>query len=64
MVGYGHSTPVDVLRETYQYNETCQATVPEAKWGVPEDIEREALARLDEELRLMLTTFAERLESR
>jgi ADP-ribosylglycohydrolase len=28
--GYDISTPVDVLRETYQYNETCQATVPEA----------------------------------
>jgi ADP-ribosylglycohydrolase len=30
MFGYDLSTPVDVLRETYQYNETCQATVPEA----------------------------------
>ncbi len=30
MFGYDISTPVDVLRETYQYNETCQATVPEA----------------------------------
>jgi len=24
------SAAVDELRETYQYNETCQATVPEA----------------------------------
>jgi len=30
MFSYDISTPVDVLRETYQYNETCQATVPEA----------------------------------
>jgi ADP-ribosylglycohydrolase len=30
MFGYDISTPVDVIRETYQYNETCQATVPEA----------------------------------
>ena len=30
MFDYDISTPVDVLRETYQYNETCQATVPEA----------------------------------
>ncbi len=27
---YDISTPVDVLRETYRYNETCQGTVPEA----------------------------------
>ncbi len=80
-------TPVDVRRDTYQYNETCQGTVPEAircfmeaedfedairnaisiggdsdtlaaitgsmaeaKWGVPEEIEREVLARLPVEL--------------
>ena len=30
MFGYDISIPVDVLRETYLYNETCQATVPEA----------------------------------
>ena len=78
---------VDALRETYQYNETCQKTVPEAiicfceaadfedairnaisiggdsdtlaaitgsiaeaKWGVPEEIRRDALGRLDEGL--------------
>ncbi len=29
-------TPVDVLRETYQYNETCQGTVPEAIRGFME----------------------------
>jgi ADP-ribosylglycohydrolase len=87
LFGYDLSTPVDVLRETYQYNETCQATVPEAircfveaedfedairnaisiggdsdtlaaitgsiaeaRWGVPEDIRREALKRVDEAL--------------
>ena len=87
MFGYDISTPVDVLRETYQYNETCQATVPEAircfmeaedfedairnaisiggdsdtlaaitgsiaeaVWGVPEEVEREALGTLDEAL--------------
>jgi len=27
---YDLSTSVDVLRETYRYNETCQRTVPEA----------------------------------
>ncbi|MDH3692452.1 MAG: ADP-ribosylglycohydrolase family protein, partial [Gammaproteobacteria bacterium] len=30
LFGYDISTPVDVLRETYEYNETCQRTVPEA----------------------------------
>ena len=28
--GYDASISVDELRETYQYNETCQQTVPEA----------------------------------
>ena len=28
--GYDLSISVDELRETYQYNETCQETVPEA----------------------------------
>ncbi len=87
MFGYDISTPVDDLRETYQYNETCQATVPEAircfmeaedfedairnaisiggdsdtlaaitgsiaeaVWGVPKEIERETMGRLDEAL--------------
>jgi ADP-ribosylglycohydrolase len=85
--GYDTSTPVEKLQKTYEYNETCQRTVPEAfrcfweatdfedairnaisiggdsdtvaaiagsmaeaKWGVPEEIEREALGRLDREL--------------
>jgi ADP-ribosylglycohydrolase len=30
LFGYDITTPVDVLRETYEYNETCQRTVPEA----------------------------------
>jgi ADP-ribosylglycohydrolase len=30
LFGYDISTPVEVLRETYEYNETCQRTVPEA----------------------------------
>ena len=30
MFDYDLSTLIDVLRETYQYNETCQGTVPEA----------------------------------
>ena len=84
---YDLSISVDELRETYQYNETCQQTVPEAircfleadgfedairnaisiggdsdtlaaitgsiaegKWGVPEEIRREALGRLDRDL--------------
>jgi ADP-ribosylglycohydrolase len=92
--GYDTSISVDELRETYQYNETCQRTVPEAfrcfyeatdfedairnaisiggdsdtlaaitgsmaeaKWGVPEEIEREALSRLDKHLRDVLETF-------
>ncbi len=58
MFGYDLSTPVDVLRETYQYNETCQATVPEAKWGVPEEIRREAEGRLDEGLFATYQRFA------
>ena len=82
--GYDLSTSVDELRETYEYNETCQRTVPEAfrcfyeatdfedairnaisiggdsdtlaaitggiaeaKWGVPKEIRREALGRVD-----------------
>ena len=85
--GYDTSTSVEELQETYEYNETCQRTVPEAfrcfyeardfedairnaisiggdsdtvaaiagsmaeaKWGVPEEIRREALARMDEDL--------------
>jgi len=84
---YDISTSVDELRETYQYNETCQRTVPEAircfweadgfedairnaisiggdsdtlaaitgsiaeaKWGVPTEIRREALGRMDDAL--------------
>ena len=85
--GYDTSTSVEELQETYEYNETCQRTVPEAfrcfyeardfedairnaisiggdsdtvaaitgsmaeaKWGVPDEIRREALARMDEDL--------------
>jgi ADP-ribosylglycohydrolase len=81
---YDISVSVDELGETYQYNETCQRTVPEAircfleaagfedairnaisiggdsdtlaaitgsiaeaKWGVPTEIRREALRRMD-----------------
>ena len=92
--GYDLSASVDELRETYQYNETCQQTVPEAivcfleangfedsirnaisiggdsdtlaaitgsiseaKWGVPEEIGREALSRLDKHLREVLEAF-------
>ncbi|NNE36308.1 MAG: ADP-ribosylglycohydrolase family protein, partial [Rhodothermales bacterium] len=94
--GYDTSTTVDELRETYEYNETCQRTVPEAfrcfyeatdfedairnaisiggdsdtlaaiagsmaeaKWGVPEEIEREALGRLDSKLCNAYKTFAQ-----
>ncbi len=97
MFGYDISTPVDVLRETYQYNETCQATVPEAmrcfaeaenfedairnaisiggdsdtlaaitgsiaeaKWGVPTELRREAMERLDEGLSAMYQRFVSR----
>jgi len=92
--GYDTSTSVEELQKTYEYNETCQRTVPEAfrcfyeatdfedairnaisiggdsdtvaaitgsmaeaKWGVPEDIEQEALSRLNEHLRDILETF-------
>ena len=92
--GYDTSTSVEELQETYEYNETCQRTVPEAfrcfyeatdfedairnaisiggdsdtvaaitgsmaeaKWGVPEEIEKEALGRLDKHLRDVLETF-------
>jgi ADP-ribosylglycohydrolase len=85
--GYDTSTSVEELQKTYQYNETCQRTVPEAfrcfweatdfedairnaisiggdsdtvaaitgsmaeaKWGVPEEIRKEALGRLDDGL--------------
>ena len=95
--GYDTSTSVDELRETYEYNETCQRTVPEAfrcfyeardfedairnaisiggdsdtlaaitgsiaeaKWGVPEDVEREALDRLVVEMRSVYLEFVGR----
>ena len=85
--GYDTSTSVEDLQKTYEYNETCQRTVPEAircfleaegfedairnaisiggdsdtlaaitgsiaeaKWGLPEEIRREALGRVDEAL--------------
>jgi ADP-ribosylglycohydrolase len=81
---YDISTPIDDIREGYEFDVTCQGSVPEsircfyeandfedairnavslggdsdtlaaitgsiaeAKWGVPEEIEREALGRLD-----------------
>lgn len=28
--GYDLSTPIDVIRQTYEFNETCQGTVPQA----------------------------------
>ena len=97
MFGYDTSVSVDELQKTYQYNETCQRTVPEAfrcfyeatdfedairnaisiggdsdtvaaiagsmaeaKWGVPEEIGREALARLDKGLLDTFETFIRR----
>lgn len=91
---YKFSNSVDALRETYFYNETCQATVPEAiqcfaeaedfedairnavsiggdsdtlaaitgsiaeaAFGIPGDIEKAAVARLDDHLRQILLQF-------
>jgi ADP-ribosylglycohydrolase len=96
--GYDTSVSVEELQETYEYNETCQRTVPEAfrcfyeatdfedairnaisiggdsdtvaaiagsmaeaKWGVPQEIRKEALARLDDELRATYERFTEYL---
>ena len=96
--GYDTSTSVEELQETYEYNETCQRTVPEAfrcfyeardfedairnaisiggdsdtvaaitgsmaeaKWGVPEEIRREALEKLDEDLVATFQTFLARI---
>ena len=95
--GYDTSTSVEELQETYEYNETCQRTVPEAfrcfyeatdfedairnaisiggdsdtvaaivgsmaeaKWGVPQEIGREALGRLDDKLRDTYEKFVSR----
>ena len=95
--GYDTSTSVEELQKTYEYNETCQRTVPEAfrcfyeakdfedairnaisiggdsdtvaaiagsmaeaKWGVPEEIGREALAMLDKDLLDTFETFTRR----
>jgi len=91
---YELSTSVDSLRETYLYNETCQATVPEAiqcfaeaenfedairnaisiggdsdtiaaitgsiaeaAFGIPEDIEKAAMTKLDDHLGQILLKF-------
>ncbi|RPH41450.1 MAG: ADP-ribosylglycohydrolase family protein [Planctomycetota bacterium] len=96
--GYDLSRTCDQIRPTYEFNETCQRTVPEALTaflestdfedairlaislggdsdtlacitggvaeayyrGVPATIEREALSRLDEPLREMVTRFRAR----
>ena len=99
MFGYDTSVSVEELQTTYEYNETCQRTVPEAfrcfyeatdfedairnaisiggdsdtvaaiagsmaeaKFGVPEEIEREALGRLEEDLLQVFQTFGERFD--
>jgi ADP-ribosylglycohydrolase len=96
--GYDTSTSVEELQKTYEYNETCQRTVPEAfrcfyeatdfedairnaisiggdsdtvaaitgsmaeaKWGVPEEIGKEALGRLDRHLGEIYERFVARL---
>ena len=98
--GYDTSTSVEDLQKTYEYNETCQRTVPEAfrcfyeatdfedairnaisiggdsdtvaaitgsmaeaKWGVPEEIAREALGRLDRHLGEIYQRFVARVAS-
>jgi len=98
MFGYDLSTPVEMLRETYQYNETCQGTVPEAircfmeaedfedairnaisiggdsdtlaaitgsiaeaRWGVPAEIRRKVLGRLDEGLMETINLYSDRV---
>ena len=95
--GYDISTPVDEIRESYEFDVTCQGTVPEAircfyeadgfedairnavsiggdsdtlaaitgsiaeaKWGVPEEIRREALGRMDESFVAVLDVFTRR----
>ena len=100
MFGYDTSVSVDELQKTYQYNETCQCTVPEAfrcfyeatdfedairnaisiggdsdtvaaiagsmaeaKWGVPEEIRREALGRMDEDLIETYQRFVSRVSA-
>jgi ADP-ribosylglycohydrolase len=98
MFGYDTSTSVEELQKTYEYNETCQRTVPEAfrcfweatdfedairnaisiggdsdtvaaitgsmaeaKWGVPEEIAKEALGRLDRHLVEIYQRFVARV---
>jgi len=94
---YSISTPLDDIREGYEFDVTCQGSVPEAircfyeasdfedairnaisiggdsdtlaaitgsiaeaKWGVPDDIEREALGRLDKALLKTFEAFTDR----
>jgi len=94
MFGYDISTPIDEIRTYYEFDVTCQGTVPEAlrcfleasdfedairnaisiggdsdtlaaitgsiaeaKWGVPEKIEKEALGRLDDGLLAVYRKF-------
>ena len=100
MFGYDISTPIDEIRKFYEFDVTCQGTVPEAlrcffeaedfedairnaisiggdsdtlaaitgsiaeaRWGVPEEIGREALERLDDELVSTFNKFAKIISS-
>ena len=93
---YDISTPIDDIREGYEFDVTCQGSVPEsircfyeaddfedairnavslggdsdtlaaitgsiaeAKWGVPEAIEKEALGRLDKALLKTFESFTD-----
>ena len=98
--GYDISTPVDEIREFYEFDVTCQGTVPEAlrcfleadgfedtirnaisiggdsdtlaaiagsiaeaKWGVPEEIERETLKRMSADLLNVFQAFSARVST-
>ena len=100
MFGYDLSTPLDTIRETYEFDVSCQGSVPqsivafleasefedairnaislggdadtmaciaggiaEAFWGVPSEIEKQALELLNDDLRAVVTKFNKRFRT-
>ena len=98
--GYDLSTPLDTIRETYQFDVSCQGSVPqsivafleatdfedairnaislggdadtmaciaggiaEGFWGVPSEIEKLTMERLDDDLRAIVTKFNKRFRT-
>ena len=47
----------DIVGSIYEFDVTCQGSVPQAKWGVPDDIAEAALGRLDGTMTDVFRTF-------